>query len=241
MIRKLWHLLLLAAVLGLAQPVWADDGFYVIAGGGRVGTPISSLPCTIDQPGFYYLKGNLSTTGSGIAIAIEASDVTLDLMGFCLTGPGSTGTGIFISAGINNLEVRNGNVANFYYGIFYSDGRNQRFANLKVRSCNSAIYGYGATDGFIVTGCEVTNNSWGITSSASAAIIDKNTASYNTIYGFKINGLKGGVVTNNAAYGNGTGFLLPGTPGTLVDRNSSSGNTANWAGLSGCTQGLNTP
>ena len=51
--RQLWTLLLVAAVLGLAQPVWADD-FYVIAGGGGVGTKITSLPYTITKPGFYY-------------------------------------------------------------------------------------------------------------------------------------------------------------------------------------------
>ena len=49
-------------------------------------TPISSLPHTITESGSYYVTGNLSSTGDGIVI--EASGVTVDLMGFSLTGDG---------------------------------------------------------------------------------------------------------------------------------------------------------
>ena len=52
-------------------------------------TPISSLPYTISEPGSYYVTGNLSSTGHGIVI--EASGVTVDLMGFSLTGDGING------------------------------------------------------------------------------------------------------------------------------------------------------
>ena len=52
-------------------------------------TPISSLPYTISEPGSYYVTGNLSSTGSGIVI--QASGVTVDLMGFSVTrGGGET-------------------------------------------------------------------------------------------------------------------------------------------------------
>jgi hypothetical protein len=45
------------------------------------GTPISSLPYTINAPGSYYVTRNLSAV-SGNGITINADDVTLDLMGF---------------------------------------------------------------------------------------------------------------------------------------------------------------
>jgi hypothetical protein len=86
--RKIWLLALVGAVLLSAGPAWAQDEFYVIAGGG-VGTRITSLPYTITSPGFYYLTSNLSYSGSSNGITVNSNDVTLDLMGFSISGPGS--------------------------------------------------------------------------------------------------------------------------------------------------------
>ena len=74
--RKLWLLALVAAVLLSAAPVLADDGFYVIAGGGKpVGKAITSLPCTINDSGMYYLDRNLPILlFSGSAITINTLD-----------------------------------------------------------------------------------------------------------------------------------------------------------------------
>jgi hypothetical protein len=50
---------------------------------------VASLPATIDAPGIYCLKRNLSVTGPlpGIgAITINANNVVLDLNGFALRG-----------------------------------------------------------------------------------------------------------------------------------------------------------
>ena len=49
-------------------------------------TPISSLPYTISQSGSYYVTANLVSATDGIVI--ESSGVTVDLMGFSLTGDG---------------------------------------------------------------------------------------------------------------------------------------------------------
>jgi hypothetical protein len=59
--KRMRGMLWLIGALGLsAAPVLADGDFYVIAGGGGVGTKISSLPYTITKPGFYYLAGNVT-------------------------------------------------------------------------------------------------------------------------------------------------------------------------------------
>ena len=48
--RRFWLLALLAVAVLSAGPVLADDGFYVIAGSGKAGTPINSVPCNISSP-----------------------------------------------------------------------------------------------------------------------------------------------------------------------------------------------
>ena len=90
---------------GLVAALWMFTGTHVMGQGsltppGAPGetmktlaqveprTPISSLPYTINESGSYYVTGNLSSTGSGIII--ESSGVTVDLMGFSLTGDGTS-------------------------------------------------------------------------------------------------------------------------------------------------------
>jgi parallel beta-helix repeat protein len=83
-------------------------------------TAISSVPFKITTAGSYVLSKDLSMTAADQnAITVEANDVTLDLMGFSLSGPGKgAGCGIFMRAR-ENVEVRNGTVANFGgHGIF---------------------------------------------------------------------------------------------------------------------------
>jgi hypothetical protein len=89
--KKLLLLALLAVALLSGSAVWADGDLYVVGGGGLpVGTKITSLPAcglTINSPGFYFLGGNQSYSGSANAITILADNVTFDLRGFSLTGP----------------------------------------------------------------------------------------------------------------------------------------------------------
>ena len=49
-------------------------------------TPISALPFTISNSGSYYLTANLTGAAGSDGITILASDVTLDLNGFTMTG-----------------------------------------------------------------------------------------------------------------------------------------------------------
>ena len=117
--KKLLLLALVWAFLLSPGSVQAADDFYVIAVGSRaVGTKIASLPYTISTPGMYYLGSNLIAAGNGITV--DADDVTLDLMGFCLTGPGRDASpfkGIYIADNHGNAEIRNGSLNGFYTGI----------------------------------------------------------------------------------------------------------------------------
>ena len=162
---KLWLLALLGAVL-CAAPVIADDGFYVIAGGGKAGTQINSVPYTITSPGLYCLEKNLSYSATtGYAIAVAASDVTLDLMGFCLTGPGKASGpnhGININQVINNVEIRNGTIKAFGGHGIIGQFNSPNDAGIRVIGLRASGNGGAGLflDGYnhLVAGCSLLNN-----------------------------------------------------------------------------------
>ncbi len=110
-------------------------------------TPISSLPYTITESGSYYVTGNLSSTTHGIVI--ETSGVTVDLMGFSLTGDGSSGDyGIYVdgstNAVIENLVIKGGRISGFYYGLSCMYMNNSRIEQMVVSdNTDDGVYLYG--------------------------------------------------------------------------------------------------
>jgi hypothetical protein len=118
--RLFWFLFLVGAVLLSASPVLAAAPATSIPGGG----PIKSLPFTISGPGYYYLSNNLLYSGNSTSpgITVLSDNVTIDLMGFTLTGPGnSSGVhGIYLGSSTfqpSNVEIRNGTITSFGWGI----------------------------------------------------------------------------------------------------------------------------
>jgi parallel beta-helix repeat protein len=77
-------------------------------------TPIPSVPITITTPGSYCFTGDLQCNApDSNAIVVDVNDVTIDLMGYNLIGPGSgKGRGIYINARAN-VEIRNGTIRDF--------------------------------------------------------------------------------------------------------------------------------
>jgi hypothetical protein len=119
--RTRWIAAIMVMALSVV-PALANGDFYVIAGGAGVGTKITSLPYTISQPGFYYLTKNLDYDGTGSAITVSKSNVTIDLMGFCLrslqANPGTKGISMGATGEVRNVEVRIGTLWNFAGGIY---------------------------------------------------------------------------------------------------------------------------
>ncbi len=150
--RKIWLLALAAAVLLGVSPVLADGDFYVVVVPGGVGTKITSLPYTITAPGFYYLTGNL-TCPSGNGITVNADDVTLDLMGFCLSGNDSS-IGIYMNQR-KNVEIRNGSLRGWNCAIYEKDlsGFSHRVINVRAENNNNGIFLHGKRH--LVKGCTV--------------------------------------------------------------------------------------
>jgi len=205
---------MVAAMLMGGGAAYADGEFYVIASGGQpVGTKIASLPYTITKSGFYYLAGNLSSQGSGILV--NTNDVTIDLAGFTLTGSGGEFYGVEIN-GRTNVEVRNGTVRGFYFGIG-SDESSVRIINIRAESnTDTGIHVFGS--GSLIMGCYAGNNIWGFDVVGSANVLNN-------------------VANNNS----GIGFYMFNDPLQLLDRNVSSNNGTDWETATGCTLGINTP
>ncbi|MHB8070288.1 MAG: right-handed parallel beta-helix repeat-containing protein [Desulfobaccales bacterium] len=230
--KRLGLLALVLTVVLCATAARAD--FYVVAGGGPpVGTKITSVPYTISNPGFYFLGGNLTTTGNGITVSVD--DVTIDLMGFGLVRGTTGGTGISM-AGRNNVEVRNGTLRNFATGIYESsaDARGHRITNIRTKYCNSGIWLYG--ENHQIDGCNTSNGITGIYIYNGS--ISNCVASYNGNTGIYLEyagNLLGNMANNNVTYG----FHIGGGP-RVVDRNSADANGINYFGGGGSTvYGLN--
>lgn len=174
----------------------ASAEFYVIAGSRGVGTEIKSLPYTVPSSGFYYITKDL-TCSSVIkpGILVKCDDVTIDLMGFRLTGPGGTGAcdGIYMN-GRTNVEIRNGTVKNFQQNGIYEDdssGTGHRMFNLRL----------------------LDNGVAGIYLSGSNNIVDKCTAFGNDSRGIYV---YNGLITSSTCYNNGTSGIDVGIGSTVI-------------------------
>ena len=108
--------LLSVFVLVLPQPSFAAEGVLEInqicaTTGGCFPGDTPDFPVTLTQPGQYRLTGNLVVPDENTtAISIFASHVAIDLAGFRIEGPGTTGTGDGIAQPLafSHARVQNG-------------------------------------------------------------------------------------------------------------------------------------
>jgi len=201
----------------------------------------SDLPLTINVPGSYYLVEDANSPPT--AITVNADNVTIDLMGYSLIGPGKTsGTnyGIFMS-GRKNVEIRNGTIRRFStYGIYEnnSSGNGHRVIDVRVFSNgDSGIWLEGSSH--LIRGCAATDNYIGIGINGGIGC----TITNNTVYANSFHGIWGtsrSNVTSNTVYTNGGSGISIG-PGCTVTGNTvyANGLSSIW-GSSGSTLTGNT-
>lgn len=217
-------------------------------------TPIESLPYVISTPGSYYFTKNLQFTAtSGDAISITSPNVNLDLNGFTLSSTaGVVGRAIFVTPGLNNIAIKNGNIAgnstvfpttiagfengiyaNASSGIPFGAFRNLTVENMQVSGCRTwGIVAYYGT----VTNCTVAaNGTDGLI--ASDCVVTACIAKFNGG-----NGISGGTVSScNAISNGGHGIFAATVSGSLASSNGKSGIIANSGSVTGCTaRGNNT-
>ncbi len=189
---------------------------------------------TINSSGSYYLPGNVTTTKSGIFIT--ADDVTIDLMGYTLKGPDSgTSYGVYMNTR-SNVEIRNGTIRDFKYGIREANSFGKGHRIINVRAVSNGVSGIiliGRNN--LIKNCSAIDN--GISSSVNT----------HGIYAGK-----GSKIINNTACGNGEGatsdtFGIAAYNGCTVSGNTAYGNGKNTTNDSygiaagdGCTVSGNT-
>ncbi|THB80866.1 MAG: hypothetical protein D3926_05035 [Desulfobacteraceae bacterium] len=207
----------------------AHANFYVIAGGGKkVGTEIKALPYIITEPGFYYITKNLSCVSGVHGITINTSDVTIDLMGFSLIGPGgaisSDNHGIYSALAVRHLEIRNGVIQDFQGdGILIDHGESRGCKIVNIKAASNRDEGIDI-DGFlnIVRDCICTNNTgYGIDSIGKGTIIKGNSCYGN---GDGIFTGSGHTITGNLCYQNIDAGIHTGG-GCIIQGNTCSGNS----------------
>jgi parallel beta-helix repeat protein len=90
-------------------------------------------PMTITESGSYVLLRDIRLAESGTAIVIAADNVSLNLNGHAVVGPGNKqGVGIGIE-GVNSISVHNGTIAGFGTGISVASAHDVRAENLQIR------------------------------------------------------------------------------------------------------------
>jgi len=110
----------------------------------------AAVQYVINQPGSYYLTGNITAAAFRTGITIQTNDVTLDLNGFVMTGPGgSTYNAIAVVGQVaqNNVVIRNGTLRNWASGVFAPGG----YCELD----HVRVYGCGANGFQIGSNCKV--------------------------------------------------------------------------------------
>ncbi len=123
----------IALVIVSTQPLFAQDEKAVEINAGRS----SNRAVTISRPSFYRLGDDINV-GSGNAITITASNVTLDLGGNTVsTTAAGTGIGVFVN-GVSGVEVRNGKIGGFNANVNVTNGVNVRVRNLQIVGRNLA-------------------------------------------------------------------------------------------------------
>lgn len=203
--KKMCWLLTAPCLLALTGLAWAD--FYVIPSPAGVGTRISSLPYTINTPGFYYLANDLTSAGNGITINVD--HVTIDLMGFSLVGPNSGSTIGIDMPGRTNVEIRNGTIRRFSSAgiLSISAGKSNRVINVRLQGNGLGLHLVGSYH--LVQNCNVTqNSSVGIWTNGYGNMIIENLSCKNGSTGIDCTGDGHSIIGNVVAENFGLGLNL---------------------------------
>ena len=170
----------------------------------------------ITNPGSYYLIGNLKGISGKHGIEIASSNVSIDLMGFHVSGVAGTLDGIVTSvAGLENISIRNGSVGGWAVnGVNIGLPQSFNCSVEGIRASNNAQIGIRVGSDTLIDKCLVFNNQSGILTGL-ACILTECTAYQNTqgLVGFSVSC----VFKDCIAYDNTTNGIATGSGATITD------------------------
>ena len=205
---------------------------YNIAKGNRINLLLCEIPESISWPCSVKFAGTLTMTGSDNGIVVYSDNVTIDLAGHALVGPGVTsGYGIYHDTSYRNLRVMNGQIVGWcgvgkagvyagspsailtdlqaqtnYYGIATGDGA-------VISDCTAqgnANDGFHLSDANTVSDCTASRNGARGISAGSGCVIAGCLADQNVSNGIEV--AYSSMVSGCATYYNlGNGFFLSGS------------------------------
>jgi parallel beta-helix repeat protein len=207
----------------------------IAAASDEVRTEISACGTTIDASGSFYVSSNLTATGHCIEVTVD--NVTIDLMGFTLTGDGNTGDyGVYINEP-SNVEVKNGTITNFGIGVYSKNTSNTESSNrvINIRAFANTVYGIflNSYDN-LVKGCTASGNTYTGIYAGIGSTVTNNTAydnQDNSSYGIKV--LSGSTVTNNTVTGNHGNYGIYAEWGSTITNNTVTGHQGSISGIFG--------
>lgn len=229
--------------LPLALPGFAADGVLEInqacaeSPTGCFAGDMMGFPVTIAIGGSYRLTGNLEVASTSVdGIEVVADKVTLDLVGFTVSGPAGPGTGRGIFAGSDFVAIANGFVQGFGGGGIVSVATH--LTVLDVHSSDNGADGLRAGPFSEVRGGSFRGNtSEGIELGANSKVVGVRVSASN--FGIVVAG--GSLVRDCVAEGNTNHGIRVTGPGSRVE---SCVATSNNIGISidadGCTVVKNT-
>jgi hypothetical protein len=211
-------------------PPAATDGVLI------PGTPISSLPFIISQPGYYYVTRSLTGGAGQAGITVSTSNVTIDLGGFTLGGGASPGAGVSVGA-FRNVAIRNGALRVWSYGIDAAGCGNCRVEGVQASSnintgikigqqsevsdCNASLnLGYGIdADHATVRNCTMSENGAAGIALGSNSLVEDSRVNANPNLGIGILGDRNMVRDNQLSGNTGTDVHLDAgaTANVLID------------------------
>jgi len=200
----------------------------------------------ITQPGSYYLTGNITGVAGKHGVEITASGVTLDLMGFDLSGIPAMGAFDGVSVAINsltNITVRNGSVRGWGdEGVDFFAFAAANSAILDIRASGNAGNGILTGSGSTISGCTANDNTGnGIQTSFGCTItgctVQNNSNGISTGSGCTISGCS---ANDNNVHGISTTLNCTITGCTVENNNSNGIFASSGCTITGCTANDNT-
>jgi len=155
----------------------------------------------LSQPGSYYLTSNLAGVSGQHGITINADNITLDLNGFVLVGPGNS-NGIDC-AGHKDVVIRNGTIRGWATGVS-SQATAKELRMEKIRFISNSSGGITIAGNSVIAGCMFESTGIGITTGPNCVI----SGCYFTLNGLGIMAGTGNVITGCELFSQtGTGII----------------------------------